>query len=132
MIILLWWCCYALLNGVSTSCLNVVNTRKVENSLVNFQSNKYINLLLKNISAVFTVAKKFNHLVYNAFHIAENIFIVNGWLTSCLLFVNCLYESQQCCRDFILSRWKIFSMLQWFNSCKNTFTKVNKRTPNSK
>ena len=35
-----WW---------STSCLIVVNNRKVENSLVNFRSNKHWKLLLKNI-----------------------------------------------------------------------------------
>ena len=44
---------------------------------------------------MFTVAKKFNHFVYDVDHIVEDIFLVNGWLTFCLLFVNYLYESQQ-------------------------------------
>ena len=104
-----WW---------STSCLKVVNIRKVENSQVNFQSNKYWKLLLKNIFAdVYHLQKKFNHLVYNTYHIVENIFLVNGWLTSCLLFVNCLYESQQ---DNIIADHvnKLLRWLKWFIICK--------------
>ena len=49
-------------------------------------------------------AKKFNHHVYFAYDIVENISLVNGWLTSCLLFVNYLYESQQAVyKDIILA-----------------------------
>ena len=52
---LLWWCCYALLNGVSTSCLNVVNML--------LKWNKHWKLLLKNISAdVYHLQKMFNCL----------------------------------------------------------------------
>ena len=85
----------ALLIKLQKSCLIIVNIRKVENSQVNFQSNKNIIYCLKYLRGCLPSTKKFNHLVYNAFHIVENIFLVNGWLTSCLLFVNCLYESQQ-------------------------------------
>ena len=44
---------------------------------------------------MFTVAKKFNRFVYDVDHIVEDIFLEMIWLTSCLLFVNYLYESQQ-------------------------------------
>ena len=70
---------------------------------------------------MFTVAKKFNHFVYDVDHIVEDIFLVNGWLTFCLLFVNYLYESQQdVWKDIILpimlTRWMM--LLKWFTICK--------------
>ena len=64
--------------------------KKIANKL--FESGKHRagnkisieNCCLKNISAVFTIAKKINHLVYDVNHIVENIFLVND-------SVNCLF-----------------------------------------
>ena len=85
-----WW---------STSCLIVVNTAKIFLSIE--------NCCLFHFADVYRLQKKFNHLVYDVDHIVENIFLVNGWLTSCLLFVNCLYESWQvewyCLQSIILA-----------------------------
>ena len=82
--------------------------------------------MLKNISAVFTVARKFNHLVCDVFHIVENIFLVNGWLTSCLLFVNCLYESQQVvCKEFLVKMFcKDIFLLMMLTSCLNVYKDI--------
>ena len=111
LIILLCWCCYALLNGVSTSCLNVVNTR--------LKVFKQCFMCLFLFSRCLPFAKKFNHLVYDVDHIVENIFLVNGWLTSCLLFVNCLYESQQVVE--MLQRSLIILFMTSFHIAENIF-----------
>ena len=95
-----WW---------STSCLKVVNIRKVENSLVNFQSNKNINLLLKNIFAdVYHLQKMFNDVVCDVFHIVEDII-------SCKLLINILFAV---CKLFI---WISASCLQDEWCCWNCY-----------
>ena len=76
MIILLCWCCYALLNRVSTSCLNVVNTAKI------FLSNNFQCLF--HFGACLPFAKKINHLVYDVDHIVEDVVMIND-------SVNCLF-----------------------------------------
>ena len=92
-----------------------------------FECCKHPQKILSNIfqclffifADVYHLQKKFNHLVYNTYHIVENIFLVNDWLTSCLLFVNCLYESQQVVE--MLQRSLIILFMTSFHIAENIF-----------
>ena len=75
----------------------MVNTRKVENSRVNFQSNKHINLLLKNIFAVFTTFKQlFCNFINNANHTRRKfISLLTNIQTTSFANGKSYYTSQQ-------------------------------------
>ena len=135
LIILLCWCCYALLNGVSTSCLNVVNTR--------LKVFKQCFMCLFLFSRCLPFAKKFNHLVYLDYDVVENIFLVNDLINIlfavCKLFVwisascwdvakkfnHLVYDIIPYRREYILCKciqrfksvWSEFTLIEWKYFC---------------